>query len=161
VRDLLPGMLPQPAYRSRIVGRRVAPTGPSWPSFRSYRGPHQQGKARWLGDKLIPPGFRHTSLARIPKTDWTSRLLQDQIDESMRRQIAHEPPGPRRAFLLRDYELWLANGKPTYYSPGKSAHGREGRKEASAVRTWARGKPAFWDFIDDNERKGERQFLRR
>jgi len=101
------------------------------------------------------------SLARIPKTDWTSRLLQDQIDESMRRQIAHEPPGPRRAFLLRDYELWLANGKPTYYSPGKSAHGREGRKEASAVRTWARGKPAFWDFIDDNERKGERQFLRR
>ena len=97
-----------------------------------------------------PAGYKHRSLCNIPKSHLSSRIMQDQIDEICRRQIRHCPPGPRRDFLIKDYELWVANGRPIHSS--MKGHDDKGRvvldKAAEPVRTWQSGRPISTDFDD-------------
>jgi hypothetical protein len=70
-------------------------------------------------------------------------MLQDQIQETMLRQIRSTPAGPQRDFLVRDYELWLQNGRPT-----ANAQQPQNRKIMELRRTWQDGKPLSADLSE-------------
>lgn len=89
-----------------------------------------------------PVGYRHRTIANIPKSHFSSRMLQDQIQETMLRQIRNCPAGPQRDFLVRDYELWLQNGRPTANAQ------RQQRNEMELRRTWQDGKPLSADLSE-------------
>ncbi len=93
--------------------------------------------------KKHPVGYKHSSLARIPKSHYSSRAQQDFIQDMMVRQIANTPAGPQRDFLIRDYELWLQNGRPTA-NPQDPKHA----KALELRRTWQEGSPISADFTE-------------
>jgi hypothetical protein len=114
--------------RRRLRGRRlVTPVGDGF-AF----GPWAVAK------RGAPAGFRHTSLAAIQEKHVSSRLLQDRIEEDYRVKIRQASAGARRDFMIRDYELWKANGRPTY---GNIRH-----KAGEPRRTYQDGKPICDDF---------------
>ena len=107
-------------------------------------GRHGVAKANWAeAYKGHPVGYHHSSLARIPKSHQSSRAMQDFVQETMIRQIANTPAGPQRDFLIRDYELWLQNGRPTA-NPQETKHA----KELELRKTWQDGTPLSADFTD-------------
>ena len=93
--------------------------------------------------KKHPVGYKHSSLARIPKSHFSSRAMQDFIQDMMVRQIARTPAGPQRDFLIRDYEIWLQNGRPT-----ANAQDPKASKPMELRKTWQDGKPLSADLTD-------------
>lgn len=117
-------------------------------------------KAKTLRDPLIPPGFKHRRLVKIPLNHVNSRLQQDTIEDGMARQIKDAPRGAKKDWLIADRELWRRNGSPTYYQPSRAV--REARRaQSSPLALAARGKPLWMDFADDNEPRNVQRTLDR
>ncbi len=138
--------------RRRIVARKLCEWLPGGLSRRGEWAVLARGK---------PPGYKHTQLAQIPRSHYSSKVMQDILEEIMLKKIRREPPGPRRDFLVRDYELWLANGRPTGVAQGP--FGRAPPKSIEPIRTWQKGKPIHDDFYDlgyEEREKATRKLLK-
>ena len=133
------------AFRARSVDR---PTRFSWgrPSWR-----REMFKQYSWRDIAIPKGYRHTSLQKVPYAHQSYKPLQDETELNYKRLIADTPPGPRRDYYIRDYEWWLANGRPTYGSPGTKADKNEWR------RTQGKASGVWQDFIEDDHPRRTRR----
>jgi hypothetical protein len=130
--------------RRKIRGRQVCVQGPIG-RYSSNWGEAKKGH---------PVGYKHRSIGRVPKSHRSSRVLQDQIEETMKRQIAAEPAGPQRDFLIRDYEMWVANGKPTAIDQ------RMPEKQMEMQKTWQKGKPLSSE-LEDMDREAAEMRARR
>lgn len=97
-----------------------------------------ESKQRRPDERPIPKGYQDTSLQLIPMDHMSSRWDQDYFDELRRAEIRRTPPGPRRDYLVRSYELWIQNGRPTYGGRNMPKHDR--------VLTWQKGTPLSFDF---------------
>ena len=102
-----------PRLRKRIRGRKVDGRI-HWNSWKDMNHPGHQFKMRTRQDKMIPQGYRHDNLQTIPKDHHSYKPMQDLMEEGMLKDIRKEAPGPRKDFLIKDYELWVQNGRSTY-----------------------------------------------
>ena len=144
--------MPLPDFvRRRLAGRHVVAP---------FRGGFVRGLNQAEAMKGHPIGYKHDELARIPKSHVSSRSRQDDIEEIMKAQIRNEPAGPRRDWLIKDLEMWQANGRPVAgsfkkYNPRNKTTSLD--RQAEPVKTWQNGKPLSADFTDgdalDNARK--------
>jgi len=133
-------------WRRRIRGRNICAPFQGGRVFALHRVEAVRG---------FPIGYRHHSFATIPRQHISSKVMQDIIEENMRRQIAREPAGPKRDFLIRDLELWIANGRPTagnFIAYDKKRKRLNRDKEAEPVKTW-RNKPLCADFESLSKRE--------
>ncbi|MBU1449118.1 hypothetical protein KKF45_04730 [Patescibacteria group bacterium] len=134
--------------RQKIKGRSLVEQFGRW-TVRDNWVEHRRQK---------PVGYTHTSLARIPKSHTSSRLMQDFIEEMLRRKIRMTPPGQRRDFYIRDYEIWVANGRPTY---GHFQNSKRRDKLAEPIKTWQKGKPLYVDFTELHNEMERKMKIRR
>ena len=96
-----------------------------------YKGPTKDSRLAWPGlgpglsmykkksviDTPVPPGFKHTSRAKVPIKHKSYKPAQDRIEASMIREINRTGPGRRLDFLLANLEEWRQAGRPTYGAP--------------------------------------------
>jgi hypothetical protein len=127
--------------RQKIRGRQVCTQA----NIGRYSGNWCEAK------KGHPVGYKHREINRVPKSHKSSSIMQDYLEDGMKRAIAAEPAGPHRDFLERDLDLWQQNGKPTAQSQNMPA------KEMELHRTWSNGTPFCADLTDlDVQAQNER-----
>ena len=131
--------------RRKVRGRKVA----TWPSWKSMSQNSQRFKARSIDDAYYPKGYKFDSVARIKQDHVNHRSVQDLVDDSKRRRIRHEPPGPRRDYLIKEHHYWVQNGRPVVAD--QNAHRKNADVKQDARGAWQDGKPMYTDYMHDNE----------
>jgi hypothetical protein len=141
--------------KKKLVGREVAPS--PYPKGIQHDG-FDKAKMKSKTDKRIPKGFRHKELAKIPIKHYNLKAAQDMFEDAIVKEIRSLPPGPRRDFVERDYDLWIANGRPTYGEFDPAQYKAINKNEVR--RAWQEGKPVFMDVKDDVDDKRLRRLLK-
>lgn len=123
--------------RRKVRGRQVARSPLSWPGL----GPmFAATKRKSVADSPIAPGYKHVGIVKIPIRHQSYKPLQDRVDRQMQEEIRRTPPGRRKDFLIRSYNYWVQNGRPTYGSPGKRSRKNDWtRTQAKGLGVWADG----------------------
>lgn len=144
-------------HRKRQYGRTLAPMVPVMGHDTPFRPrninqwgamPRNIYKQKSFSDPAIPPGHRLTKRhQKIPLGHMSYKPMQDELERIKMRNIANALRGPDRDYLIREYEEWVANGRPTYGSPGKNADMNEWRL------TQGKGSGVWQDEIEDRDPK--------
>lgn len=140
--------------RKKVTGREVAPS--PYPKGIQHSG-FDRDKMKSKTDKRIPVGYKHKELAKIPEKHYNLKQAQDMMEDAIVKEIRSLPPGPRRDFVERDYDLWIANGRPTY---GEFDPARYPINKNEVRRAWQEGRPVFMDVKDDGDDKRLRRLLK-
>jgi hypothetical protein len=115
--------------------------------------PRNLYKQRAFSQSPVPPGYRLTKKHQKVPTDHQSyKPMQDALNESMLREIRNTEPGKRRDYLIAKWEAWVANGMPTWGSPGKNADKNEWHK------TQAKGSGVWQDEVEDQHPRQKRRY---
>lgn len=149
-------------HRKRQYGRSLAPTVPVMGHDTPFRPrnlnqwgamPRNIYKQHAFDQSPIPPGYRLTEKhQKIPLGHMSYKPMQDQIERSMKDEINRTEPGRRRDYLISKHAEWVANGRPTYGSPGKNADMSEWRL------TQGKGSGVWQDEIEDRDPKQRKRY---
>lgn len=95
-------------------------------------------KKKTLIDTPIPPGFKHTSRAKVPFGHKSYKPLQDRTEAYMKEEIRNCPHGRRRDFLEKNLDEWQQAGRPTYGAPTDPKYKNEVREtQRKGLGKWA------------------------
>lgn len=150
-------------HRRRQYGRQIAPSKPGMPTEVPFQPRHiaqwpglpenlRAMKMKSFNDPKIPPGRKFSHLQKIPLEHKSSKAMQDEVERVMLRNLREARGGPNYDYLLKKFEWWLANGRPTM-SP---QHGTAANKHDQRL-TQGKGSGVWQDYIDNEDPKHRRK----
>lgn len=120
------------AYDTPFAPKRFA----KMPSITDLLG-RQRYKQHSPEQSPVAPGYKLSEKhQKVPLDHMSYKPMQDFIERKMIEEIRNTEPGKRRDYLMKKYESWVANGRPTYGMPGKNANKNEWVKTNKDSPIW-------------------------
>lgn len=144
INTTMPQLVGGPGFHARSVDTSFGVRRPGGVSKR------QMMKQKEWTDSPIAPGFKHTSLAKVPYGHQSHKATQDSVEEGKMREIRNCPSGARRDYLIEDLYYWQQNGRPVYGDQGPKSNKNDYRETQGKAR-------GIWeDTITDEAQKTRR-----